>query len=315
MITAMATTTKSTRKTTVKPAKSTTVRKTTTKKATVTKAPAKNTKVIKNEKVVSTPVKADKKDVSPLERLRSMHLTTAALYILFAGLVLGFVKTAAVAVTLPFQARDEFASKEGVVLGSSHEVLYNIEPKYLLAASLLFGAVFSILLATKLRNRYESTLTGRVSGLRWISLGVSSSLLLTYVYMLAGLTDVWILKLSAIMILVTTALGWIAERDNSNAVTPKWLAYVFSLFTGAFAWLALAGTFIGTALFGDERFSWSVYAIALVTLLGFIGFAVREYRQLRAVTPADYVYTEAGYFQIDLFTKFAVVLLSLIALK
>lgn len=309
----MATTTKSTKKTPVK-----TVKSTTSKKLTNTKSPVAS-KVSKSGKTTEVIVKASAKktqELSPLERLRSMHVTSAIVYLLFAGLVIAFVKTAAVAVLLPLQTRDQFASNDHVVLGGANEVLYNIEPKYMLVLSLVFGIIAAVLLATKLRNRYQATLTNRTSGFRWLATGLSSAAMLIYVYQIAGLTDAWTLKFGATMIMVTAVFAWIAERDNATSVKPKWLAYIVSLFTGAMAWLPVAGTFIGTALYGNERFGWEVYVIALVTVIGFSGFAINQYRQLRpAGRGKDYVYIEASYFQIDLFTKFAVVLLSLIALK
>lgn len=324
----MATTTKSTRKTPAKkaaksvsakaPAK-TTVKKAAKKPAVKTvKAPKKAaTKAVKpSVEVTATSKKQDPKELTPLERLRSMHVTSAIVYLLFAGLVIGFVKTASVAVSLPLQTRDQFASKDSTVLTNANEVLYNIEPKYLLVLSLGFAIISSLLLATKLRVRYESTLANRTSGFRWIVTGLSSAALLSYVYLIAGLNNLWVLKFGGALIMVTALLGWIAERDNAGAVTPRWLAYIGSLFTGTLPWLAVAGTFIGTSLYGNEHFDWSTYAIAGVTLLGFSGFALNQYRHLKAsALNKEYVYIEASYFQIDLFTKFAVVLLSLIALK
>lgn len=302
-MTVMATTTKSTRKTPTK-----------TKKAV--KTPAKTTKTA--AKAVKKPaVKATQASiVSPLERLRTMNLGTAALYLLFAGLVIGFVKVAAVPVMLGLQTRDEFASQDHVVLSGASEVLYNVEPKYLLALSLIISALATLLFATKLRARYETTIAARVNGLRWIALGLSSAVLITYVNQLAGVTDFATLKLSGALIILTTLLAWFADRDNAGAARPKWLAFVASLFAGALAWLPVVGTFIGTSVYGMERFGWHVYAIAGVVLAGFTGFALNQYFQIRAKGGVrDYVNVEETYLRIDLFTKFAVVLITLLALK
>jgi hypothetical protein len=134
--------------------------------------------------------------------------------------------------------------------------------------------------------------------------------------MLAGIQDFYALKLSAALVVVSSMLAWIAERDNVGAARPKWLAFTLSVLAGIAALIPLIGTFIGTTLFGEERFSWYVYAIAFVLLLGSLAYTLRLYRQLKSGTTADdYPRVESGYMRIDLLTKFAVVLLVLIALK
>ncbi len=122
----------------------------TTTKKTTTASSKKSTKVVKTPTAtktsdtpvvtsvktnVKTSVKSKKAQLTPLERLKGVHTTAAVMYLIFAGLVIGFVTTAAKAVTLPIAARDEFASKDNVVLGSAHEVLYSLEPKHVLVAS------------------------------------------------------------------------------------------------------------------------------------------------------------------------------------
>jgi hypothetical protein len=321
----MATTTKPTRKKPAKAPRAAKVTKSTTKKSAVKSAGAKTssrtkkTTVIKgNGKASAATVSAKtvKGPLSPFERLRSLHITSAALYLIFAGLVIGFTTTLSKAITLPIHARDEFASKDHVVLGSAQEVLFNIEPKYVLAASLVTAAIASILFATKLRSRYEATVANRTSGFRWVALGISAALLIDYVALLAGVTDIWAWKLSGALVFITCMLSWFAERDNAGSRVPKRLAFDLSLLTGFLAWLPILGSLIGTSVYGMERFGWPVYAIAAVTLLGFTAFALNLRSSFRE-SGRQKVYTsiEERYLRLDLFTKFAVVLLTLIAFK
>ncbi len=315
----MANTTKSTRKKPVRTTKSvkatkTTVKKTPAKSVRATKT-AKTVPVVTTKKADVSTKSAQRTALTPLERLRSLHISKAVIYLLGAGLILGFVKAVEATVTLGIVARDEFASQQNTVLTPAHEVLYNIDPRYVLVTSLGLAALGSILLATKLRNRYEATLSGRTSGFRWVILGVSAALTLTFVNMLAGVHDMATLKLAGGLIFLTTMLSWLAERDNIGAVKPKWLAYIVALFAGALALLPLIGSLIGTTLFSEERFGWHVYALAAVMIIGFIGFALTQYRSLRR-GPADvYLETEERYLRIDMLTKFAIVLIVLLALK
>lgn len=234
---------------------------------------------------------------------------------MFTGLIIGFVTTKAVAVTLGIQARDQFAQGANVVLTPANEVLYNIEPKYLLAASLLASALFSVLVATRLRNRYEATVTNRTSGLRWMAFGISSAFALTFVELLVGINDIEVLKLSGFMIFLAAMFSFMAERENTGAGRPKWLAYILSVVTGVVAWLPLLASLVGTSLYSAERFGWHVYAITVAALVGSIVFAVTQHRNIRSNRQLDYLPLEEKYMRIDMLTKFAVVVISILALK
>ncbi len=314
----MATTTqsKSTRTTTKKPAKAVkTTKKITNQKAVAAPRKTAVKKPLITQTSVSTVKATTRSPLTPLDRIRSLLVSSAMVNLIFAALVIGFVTTTEVAVRLGLQTRDQFASDSTVVLGPASEVLFNLDPKYVLAASLLASSLILILLATKLRSRYEATLANRTSGLRWLAFGISAALLLNFANLIGGIDDLATLKLSAFLIFITTMLSFIAERENIGTARPKWFAYTLSLITGAMAWLPLIGSFIGTSLYGMERFGWHVYAVAGVLLLGFIGFAITQYRQLRVGRAGDYLRAEERYLRIDLFTKFAVVLIVVIALK
>lgn len=286
--------------------------RTSKKSAPAAKTP-KTTKTVKVEKKTEvTPVKAV---VTPFDRLRSVHISMFAAFAVFAALIAAFVSTAATALTLGIQDKNDFSSLDHTVLGSASEVLYNIDPRYVLITSLVMSALGAILLATKLRSRYETTVASRTSAFRWAITGLSAAILITFVNLLAGVNDFATIKLSAAFILVTAALALLAERENVGVARPKWFAYILSLFTGAIAWLPIISTFIGTSLYGKEHFGWEVYAIAAATLLGFSSLAINQYRHLKAGIAADYAAVEARYLNIDLLTKFAVVLIALIALK
>jgi hypothetical protein len=293
--------------------------KSTSKKTTKTASAAKGSKTTKTKKATAKAPAATKSNgkrvLTPLELLRSMHISLALAYGVFAAIVLGFVSTVAVPITLGIQARDDLASQDFVVLSAAHEVFYNIQPKYVLAAALLVSAVGSLLLATKLRSRYESTIKARISGMRWLLFGVSSALVINFVALLAGVQDMSVLKMSAGLVFGAAVLSWVAERDNAGATRPKWLVYVLSLGAGALAWLPIIVSLIGTSVYGMERFGWHVYVIASAALLGFTGFAITLYRGIKAGRNArEYTATESTYLRIDLFTKFVIVLVTILAL-
>lgn len=238
------------------------------------------------------------------------------MYLVFAGIVFGFVNTLASALILNIQTRDLFSPSDNVVLGPAYEVLFNIEPDHLLVASLLVSALMSILIVSRLRRAYEAGLARGISGWRWAAFGLASALLIEYVGLLSGVQDIVTLKLSGALVFVACLFSWFAERDNAGVTRPRWLAYDLALVSGALAWLPILGSLIGTTVYGAERFGWHVYAIGAVVLAGFTGFAVNQYLHLRSGRAArEYASVESAYLRIDLFTKFAVVLITILALK
>ncbi len=275
-------------------------------KTTVTKSAAVKTSTATKKTV--------RKALSPLERLRSLHLSAALVYLLFAGLVIGFVTTNAVAMRLGLAARDQFVSSTDVVLAPATEVLFNIQPKYILATALLVSALFSVLVATKLRSRYEATIANGTSGFRWLAVGISAALMLTFVNLLAVIDDIELLKLSGFMIIVSAAFAFISERENTNSAKPKWLAYWLSVGTGVVAWLPALAALIGTSVYGMERYGWHVYALAAAGLLSSLVYVVIRYKSI-ARGLGSYLNLEEKYLRIDMLTKFAFVIIVILALK
>lgn len=300
---------KTTKKPTKRTAKASTARKTTAKKAVIEKkASAKNVGV----KVSSS--RSARRVLTPLERVRSIHITSVFTQVFFAILTLFFMSPAGAELLLSHSARDRFVSQDQVVLAPASEVLFNVEYRYILMAILLLGALGSLLLATRLRAGYEKALIFGASGMRWILFGITSALILEFVSFMAGIQDVMTLKTIAGLVIATTLFSWIADRENVNSRNPKWLAYGAGLFTGFVAFLPLIGSLIGTSLYGEERFGWHVYALAGVILLGFIGYALNQYRSIKKKNALEYTFIEQRYLRIDQILKFVIVLIVFSAL-
>lgn len=294
-----------------KPAKKTT-------KKVAAKAPVKKAVVTKKEvtKVTTTKTtRAARAPLTPMERLRSINLSAAFTAVVFSILTVIFVAPASAELLLGVQARDAFANLDSVVLGSASEVLVSVEYRYILVAALLVGAVGSLLMATKLRKGYEASVKANVSGLRWLFMGLSAALMLEFVSFMGGVQDAMTLKTIAALILATTLFGWLSDRENAASKNAKWLAFVASVFTGVAAWMPLLGSLIGTSVFSDERFGWHVYALAGVTLAGFIGFALTQLSSIRKKSQFEYTAFEQRYLRIDQVTKFLVVVILISALQ
>lgn len=248
--------------------------------------------------------------------IRKLTLASLLVSVVFAALSATLLLSSATTdLTLTHMTRDELASQRSVTLAPATEVLATVQLRYVLAMVFGVSALCSLLLATVLRKNYERMLKNNVSGWRWLFMGISAALFLEFLYLLVGINDILVLKLGAALILATSLLGWLSERENKMAGRPKWLAFAISVFTGIVAWIPVVGSLVGTSLYGDERFSWYVYALSGVLLAGFIGYAVNQYLQLKKYKFwREYMFAERGYMIIGVVLKLAVGAIVLIAL-
>jgi hypothetical protein len=301
----MANAKKSSKKSVAKKPKSVSVRA--TKKTVTKKAPVKTT-------VQETTLKPKvKKSRSPMDVINDFMRGSVLIYAALAVAVVAFVTSAASKITLTVQAPDLLTDSSGKVLAPATEVLFNLTPQYWLSAMFGLSALGSLLLATRFRAKYRAGIDNKTSGLRWIVIGLTAGLSLQFVSLLAGVSDLAVLKMTAGLILATALLGWLSERENSVANSPKWLAYVSSLITGFIAWLAILGSLIGTFIYGKENFAWHVYAISAVVLLGFIGFAVVQYRHIKGRS-ASFLAVEQNYWRVDFLYKLVLAAIVIAAL-
>lgn len=279
---------------------------------------AEKKSAVKTEaKVVSTESKKPslKKEISALERLRGLHISSVLAYIVFGVISFIFMKDAAKEVLLNTQARDTFVQSKDVVLGNASEVLFSMEFRYVLLASLLVAALGSLLAATRLRKTYEKGVTSAVSGWRWLFYGVSAALLVELVSFMAGVQDLMTLKVVAGLVIAGSLFAWFSERENMVPGVKRTLGYYGAMFAFIVALLPLAGSVVGTTLFNDERFGWHIYALSAALLVGLVGTLWNLKSFINKRTKFEYVVFEQRYLRIDQITKFLVVIILASAVK
>ncbi len=309
----MATTKKSTKaktKTTKKPAVKarTTAVKTTraTKTTKVTKQPVVKKPVVKAAAVV----KAKTTELTA-NTLRKLNFVKAFVFAALAVLAGVLMSSASYPVSIGYQAKDALVSltagKTAFVHGNQN--LFDIEVRWLVVTILGLAAVFSLLIATRLRAKYEATLTDGVSSMRWIGWGITAALMVETVALLSGVSDILTLKLIAGLMLVTCALAWVAEKRNKQAGRPAWSEFVVSLFTGSLPWMLIGGYAIATWVWGLIRYPWYVYALYAALLVGFITLTFTQYKRINGWK--NTLIVERNYLLIGLVTKvaFAVILI------
>lgn len=230
--------------------------------------------------------------VITLDKLRRFNLFSAAVSAVLAILSGWFMSSKSVDLLWPYAAKDELASANSTVYGPAMQVFVTVELRYLIAAIFAISAVFSLLLATKLRSRYEAGVKAKVSSLRWLFIGAISALYLELASITAAVVDITTFKLVAGLVLITAILGMFAEKANQSNEKNFTLFYL-SLFTGFLAWLPLVFSFIGTSLYGTTILDAYTYVLAAVLLIGFSSYAMTKYRYIKNGADAK------GYLQIE----------------
>lgn len=282
-------------------AKKTSTKKTTRKRTVSARAATKKSvakkPAVKNAKSKQAGVATKKTDVKgvTLQKIFKFNLFAALVNAVFAVLSVIFLSKQSVEFTLAHSTKDELASTEATVLGPAFRAITEVEVRYLLAFIFGLSAVFSLLLATRLRKQYEAGVTAKVSTLRWIFIGLISAFTLELATILAGVHEIVTLKLVGALVLVTALLGWLAEKQNQTA-TKNFAPFWLSVLTGFLAWIPLLVGLIATGLVGMERFSWYVYVLAGVLLLGFSNFALNKYNYIKnGANNAGYLQYEGKY--------------------
>lgn len=292
-------------KTAKKPAK-------TKAKSAAAKSSAKKTVAKKTNVKVTKNTKLDKSVTAA--KLYKFNLFAAASYVVFAILSVVLLSKETVSVVLTHATKDELASSSTIVLGSALKTLVTVELRYSLAALFIISAIFSLLLATRLRKQYEAGIKNATSGLRWIFMGITLGLVLEIITLLAEVQDAMTLKMVTGLVVVTTVLAWLAERENKNT-KKKYAIFNLSIFTGVLAWFPLVGSLVGTSIFGITNFGWHVYVLSAVVLTGFLTICLTQYKRIRdGVNAQGYLQNEGKYVSTDFLIKLAVFGIILVAL-
>ena len=239
-----------------------------------------------------------------------------AVYAVLAVAVVFLMEKVAPPVTLTHLTNDPLTSQDGTIFVSASRELFNLDLRWALVALLLMSMVLPVLYLTRLKAYYADRVANRrVIPTRWLDLAVSSALMVEVIALLIGQTDLMMLKMMGASLLVTCALGWLAERQNEAANRPVWSAYTIGVITGISPWVVIGVTKLATLFYGGVRSPWYVYVVCISTVLGFVAIAVNQCLQHRQHKSwANYAIVERNYLLAATLTKVAFVLILLVGL-
>ncbi len=263
-----------------------------------------------SESVVSKATTKNKRpELTPMDRLRGMHISNVLTGIILIILTLVFVKVAKIGILMSYQAKDTFTVTDHVTLGNATEVLGYVDLRWLLVVILGLTTIISLMIGSKLFRRYEATVKAGISGYRWLFYGFIGAILVSTVTLMAGVQDIATLVTVGLLAFAGSIFGWVAERENAGNKTPHKFGFWASTLTMVLAHLPMLASLVTVTLIGAERFSWYAYAAVAVSVLTWVANTINLRSSINKKARYEHVTFEQRYIRIDQISKFLIVLI------
>lgn len=202
-----------------------------------------------------------------------------------------------------YLTRDLLASQQSTVFVPALRTIWDI-PLAVAAVPFAISAVFAYYAGLRGRRNYEAGLKKEQARLRWFDLGLSGALLFEIAALLGGITNVVMLKLGALLIVITCGLGWLADQQNAKNKQPHYGAFSLAIVSGVLPWLMLGSSLLLSWLYGAVRLPWYSYAVPAVVLIGFSVLAIIQllgYRRYKSFK--NYQFVECNVVGLDMVLK------------
>lgn len=286
-----------------------TVVKDTSKKAATVKKKAKPSVGQAVKKPVSQLASADKsvnKKGSSLVQIKRLHIFSAAVFVLLAVGALLLAKAQSYQVTLSHMAQNELASVDATVFAPAIQPVADVDVRIIVVGMLAFSAALSLWRVLRRWAKEQAGLAMHVLGLRWFDLAITGALMVYVVGLMAGITDLALLKALGLLLGVGAIFAWFAERNNVALVKQTWTAFWASVLSLVAVFTLVAVSIAMTSIYGGVRYSWFVYALFAVLAVSGVLSVCNQRRQIKGAGKwADYMYVEKNYLTISLLTKVA----------
>ncbi|MGB2567601.1 heliorhodopsin HeR [Micromonospora citrea] len=242
-------------------------------------------------------VRADSRD----RRLRRLNVAVGLLLAAEGIVMWAASNDLALPVTASYLTADPVTLRDGTL----PETVVRLAIGPTVAVFLLLAAVDHLVVAAPGVHRwYARTLDRRANYARWIEYSVSASIMIVLIGLFVGIRDlaavIGIFAANTAMIL----FGLLMERQQKPGAG-DWSAFWFGSLVGLAPWVA-----IGVYIAQPPQVPTFVYAITLVQLVLFAGFAVNMALQYRQVGRwREYRFGEVVYILLSLGAKSALALL------
>lgn len=235
-----------------------------------------------------------------------LHLIRAVTFVAGAVALAVMLRGKTFPVNALYMTKDALASQSQTIFVPAIKNLFDAPLGYMAAVALLVSGGVALYRYTKGENEYKKNVKKSSDMLKWLDLAISSAVMIEVLALVAGVSDPAVIKMSAGAIVVTCALGWLADRQNVGAKKPDWSAYGISIVTGVLPWLVIAESLLFTGLYGEVQLPWYSYALAGASLVGFAAIAINQLLHIRQHQQwKQYMFVERNYLTIDLLLKLA----------
>ncbi|NPD89583.1 MAG: heliorhodopsin HeR [Asgard group archaeon] len=241
--------------------------------------------------------------------LRKFNLTMAILHFVqgIAMIILGFVQPTLKAFEIPVWTmyNDFVEVAPGTVIPQTVSEQLGIF-KYVgptVGSFLLLSAIAHALIAGPLFGYYVKNLKKKMNPIRWFEYALSSSIMVSFIALLFGVREVWVLVLIFGANALMNLFGHVMEVHNQTTEKTNWLAYIYGWIAGMLPWLVISFYF-GRAASDAEGMPWFVPVIYVIQFLLFMSFAFNMLLQYKQVGKwKDYLYGERVYQILSLVAK------------
>lgn len=303
----MATTTKST--TRKKASATAKAKKPTSKKSTKSvSSKAKSSSVKKSApKTASKTTSKLKKVQTKFEELNVWNFVLAFLHTAQGVAVIILSRDSLFPVTTNYLTADTITdSGVAPTLVPATRHLFDINLAYLVAAFFFLSAAAHLYIATVYRKKYEHNLEHGINKARWFEYGLSASVMMVGIAILAGVSDLSTIVLIFGATSVMNLLGLMMEVHNQTTKKTNWLSYLIGVKSGLLSWVAVGLYLWGASQYGEGTIPTFVYYIFASMLALFSSFAVNMYLQYRGKGRwSDYLHGEKMYMVLSLVAKSA----------
>ncbi len=251
-----------------------------------------------------------------LKDIRTLQIVRAILCGVGAVALIAMIRSNTVPINILFITKEALTSQAQTVFVPGMRNWFDAPIAYMAAIALLISGGIAIYRITRGELAYHQELKKAQSPLRWIDLGISSAITIEIVALLAGISDPVTVKLCAGAIVLTCALSWLADKQNTQAKTPDYSAFGIGVVSGILPWLAILGSLLFTAIYGMIRLPWYSYALVFAVLVGFCLIGLNQLQGIRKVKNwKSYNFVERNYLVIDIGIKVALVGILLAGLR
>lgn len=247
-----------------------------------------------------------------IEQTAKIIKTSAVLFLGLAVLAILLMDDSSSKLVLDYSTTDGLSTSSNSKLGKAETTVIDIQYRYALAAVLIFSSALLIALSTRWKESYAKTVKAKVSGFRWVYLGLTYAPILAITALLFGINSFNSLLIVEMLVVIYVLFAWLTERESVQSKRPRWFGYSASVAAGLLALSLIVLAAIGTALYGNTNYDWHVYLAGLIAIKTLVDFSVIQKLSLKAKKSwRNYEFGERNYFAVDLALKaaFAVTLI------